>query len=194
MSDEGDLLKRAAEGDSEAWRAVLERHGPFALGLARDRLRRAGAAGAHPEDLVQEVWVALLVGGGRALRRIDPALGLRSYLAASVLHAVHRHLRGASRRRTREEGHRIPPSPELPDEPLLRSERSGEVEAALVALEPRDRLFLRWIYWDGLSYATVARMSGVQEGSVGPLLARSREQLREALERKKGVRGPGTTG
>ena len=178
--------------DAGAWQALLDRHAPFALALARDRLRRSGAGGIQPEDLVQGVWVELLKEG--ALARIDPALGLRSYLAVSVIRAVHRHLRTVSRRRAREEARPVPPAPEAPDEPLLRTERDAEVEEALLVLAPEDRLLLRWIYWDGLSYAEVAEISSIRESSVGPLLSRVRERFREAFKRKKAARDPAPSG
>ena len=191
MPDERSLLDRAADGDAEAWREVLELHGPFALGLARDSLRRSGARGVQGEDLVQEIWIALLANGGRNLRGIDPAVGLRGYLAASVIHAVRHNLKSSSARRRREETH-PPASPtEAPDEPLLRTEREEAVEAALADLDPEDSLLLRWIYWDRKPYARISRLAGIPENNIGPTLGRARERLRRALERKKDVReGP----
>ena len=193
MSDEGELLQRAAEGDGEAWREILRLHVPYTLGLVRGRLRRTGSHGIDAEDLLQEVWAALLANGGRNLAGIDPALGLRPYLAASVLRAARRHLSSSSSRRAREEARPRAPSSEAPDEPLLRTERAGEVETALASLQPRDRLLLRCIYFDGLSFATAARMAGVKESGLGSLLLRARERFREAFERE-GERKKGAIG
>lgn len=188
MSDERVLLVRAAAGDAAAWREILEIHGPFALGLARDRLRRAGTGGIQAEDLVQEIWISLLANGGRNLRGIDPDGGLRPYLAASVIHAVRRHLSAAAGRRRREEARPQPPAPEAPDEPLLRTERSEAIEAALAELDPGDRLLLRWVYWDRKPYARISRLAGMPEANIGPTLGRARERLHLALKRKLDVR------
>lgn len=185
MADEGALLLSAADGDAGAWRRLLELHGPFALNLARARLRRS--PGIQPEDLVQEVWASLLADGASSLRRIDPALGLRSYLGAAVVNAARRHLKRSGRREVVEAGRRRA-SPEAPDEPLLRLESAEALETALSKLEPEDRLLLRWIYWDGRSYEEVARMSGIGLNSLGPTLSRVRARLEAALKRKKDAR------
>lgn len=189
MPDEGELLDRACDGDSAAWAGILELHAPHVLGIARDRLKRSGADPSLAEDIVQEVWVALLAGGGRNLRGIDPALGMRGYLSASAIRAVHRHLKSSSSRRVREEGHALPPAPGVPEEPLLRAEKIQEVETALASLEPEERVILRWTYWEGLSYAQAGRLAGLKESSVGPALTRAREKFKEALERNKTARG-----
>ena len=159
--------------DEHAWRAFLDLHSPFVLALARDRLRRAGADGIQAEDLAQEVWTGLLAGGWETLG--DP----RSYLAVAVLNAFRKHLRENRRRRAREQARPIPEAP---------SWRPEEAEEALRLLPPEDRLLLRWIYWDALSYADVARLSGMKENSVGPALSHAREKLKAVLEKEKAAR------
>ena len=183
MPDDRELLERARYGDAEAWKALLDLHGPFALGLAESALRRTGAEGILPEDLVQEAWTGLLSGGWAHIE------DLRSYLAATLLNAARRHRRSSARRRTREMAAPQRPEGEPADALLLRAERAEEMEEALSSLEPGDGLLLRWAYWDGLSYGEIARLAGLGENSVGPALSRSRDRFREALDRKKAARG-----
>ena len=165
-----------------AWRENLEHHGPYALGLARQALRQGGMDGSLAEDVVQEVWAALLADGGRRLRAIDPARGSRPYLSAAVLNAARTRLREGGRRAARERDHAArPASPDAPEEPLIRAETAEGLERALALLDPEERLLLRWIYWDSATYAEAAALMGVEASSVGPLLTRARERLRLAL-------------
>lgn len=71
-----------------------------------------------------------------------------------------------------------PPTP--PDIGLARKRRRIRVRAALDGLPARDReiLFLRA---EGLSYQEIAQTVDVAATSVGTLLARARERLRDAL-------------
>lgn len=160
------------------WHDLLQSHGHAMLGLARSLLRHARLDGIQPEDLVQEVWTALLSDGGRALGAID-ARGPGPYLSVCVANAVRKHRRGRRRQPERLPGF---------EDPLLRMERAETVERAMSALEPEEALILRWIYWEGLSYARAARLAGIRENSVGPLLSRAREHLRRALESGKPAR------
>lgn len=186
MEDEASLLVRAARGDREAFERIAASHGAFARDLAAARLRRDGLGPLEAEEVVQEVWLALWQKG---LAAVDPARGLRPYLAAAVLNTARNRLRAARRRESHEatRAHsRLPPCPEAPDEPLLRQERDGRIEAALETLTPDEQLALKWVYWQGLSYTAVARLLDIRPDSVGPLLSRARARLYRALRDSPG--------
>jgi RNA polymerase sigma-70 factor (ECF subfamily) len=170
---DADLLARVSRGDREAWDRFVSLHQAFALGLARARLRRAGFGHAEADEVVQEVWLTLLKDG--RMGRINPAQGFRPYLARAVLNAARDWLRADARRGAREVSRPPRPSPEAPDEPLLRREEGSRLESALAVLLPRDRLLLRLIYWEGLGYAAAARILGISPNGVGPLLTRLRQ-------------------
>ena len=189
-----EMLRRASEGDAGAWQALLDRHGPYALDLAQALLRRAGASGIQPEDLLQEVWTALLSDGGRGLKALDAQRGLRPYLTVMVMNAVRKHLRESGRRRAREQAHPALPPVGAPDEPLLQAESAEAMEAALSRLAPEEVLLLRWIYWDGLSYEQAARLAAIPPNSLGPLLSRLRERLGAILKSEKDARDRPVTG
>jgi RNA polymerase sigma-70 factor (ECF subfamily) len=67
--------------------------------------------------------------------------------------------------------------PELPE-----PERDPELAAALRALSPRRRLIVFLRYFADLSYAEIATVCGISEGTVAATLAQSRAALLEALE------------
>ena len=182
---EGDqrLLEDCLAGRAGAWERLLSAHGAFALGLAGERLRRAGYGVAEAEEVVQEVWVAFLEHGGRRLLGVDASRGFRPYLAAAVLNAARAWLRGRERRRMREAALSPSLSPDVPEEPLLKAESQDRLTRAFSGMAPDDQLLLRWVYWEGLSYAQVARLRGLQENSIGSLLTRARKRLKEALDK-----------
>lgn len=167
--------------DPDAWERFLALHGPFALGLATERLRRAGFGEGEAEEVVQEVWIVLLKGAARGLPegRGPP---LRAYLAAMVLNACRMWLRSGGRRSARELAYGLSSrASEVPDEPLLRAEETARLNAALARLSREDQLLLRWAYWEGLGYAAIGRLLGVSPDSVGPRLSRARQRLGDLL-------------
>lgn len=67
------------------------------------------------------------------------------------------------------------PAPVEPD-------RDPELSAALRALPPRRRLIVFLRYFADLSYAQIAEICGVNEGTVAATLAQAREQLQSVLK------------
>ena len=69
-----------------------------------------------------------------------------------------------------------------PEEPRCRTAVRQALEAALAALEPRDRLRLRCYYTQELTLAAIGKMFGEHEATVSRQLARVRKDLRLAME------------
>jgi RNA polymerase sigma-70 factor (ECF subfamily) len=72
---------------------------------------------------------------------------------------------------------------DLPEPPL-----DPAVTEALRALAPRRRLVVFLHYFADLSYAEIAELCEVSEGTVAATLAQARERVRAALETEEGVR------
>jgi RNA polymerase sigma-70 factor, ECF subfamily len=68
-------------------------------------------------------------------------------------------------------------------------ERDPELAAAVRTLPPRRRLIVFLRYFGGLSYAEIALVCGIREGTVGAALARAHETLREELCDPAGTEG-----
>lgn len=152
----------------------LRFHGEFAKDLAYERVRREGFGRGEAEDVAQDAWLRML---RMEPAQVDAVANPRAYIATVVLNAARAWL--AAHRR---EGTPLREAcPEAPEDALMAREDLERLRAALSTLEPDDRLVLRWIYWEGLSYAAVAGLLGVSPNSVGPLLSRARERLREKL-------------
>ncbi len=74
------------------------------------------------------------------------------------------------------------------DEGFMDSERDPELARAVAALPPRRRLVVFLRYFAGLSYAEIARIARIKEGTVAATLAQAHDELRFALEGETEVR------
>jgi len=174
--DETRLVRRLAAGDDpEAWTSFVDGYGPLLQGLARRMLaRRTGhASDSDVDEIVAEVFLALLRRDRRYLKAYDATWRLSTWLGVLCRTAVLRHLR----RRGREAG---PVSDEVAGrEPasVEAAERATALREALTTLPDRDRLLLTLRFLEGLDYASIARVLDLKADSVGPLLARAKERL-----------------
>ena len=181
--DDETLARRSAQRDPEAWEELLRRAGPAALGMIRRVFRRAGlpSADLEAEDAMGAWSAALLEKDGKVLLAYRPPTPLSAYLAIVARGVAHGILR--RRRGVRLADPSALKSPE-PFEPQVSREA---LSRALDELEPRERLALQLVYWDGLAYDAVARVLAVQPSSVGPLVSRSRQALKEILGKSEKV-------
>lgn len=174
--DEALLVRRLAAGDDpEAWTAFVDGYGPLLQALAGRMLRRrtGRAADADVDEIVAEVFLALLRHDRRLLVRYDPTYRLSTWLGVLCRTAVLRHLR----RRGRGAG---APAEEVADvrtPSAEQAERAAALREALAGLPDRDRLLLTLRFLEGLDYRAIARLLDVRPDSVGPLLTRAKERL-----------------
>jgi RNA polymerase sigma-70 factor (ECF subfamily) len=186
---EADLVAACAAGDREAWAEFVDRFGPLVMALARRMLaRRTGSApDAEVDEVASRVFLALVRGERRLLRRYRPEYRVSTYLGVVCRTEVGKHLR----RRPRpvaslsadEDGPAIEPrdpSAETPLEALARRERdeaAAGLRAALSRLPERDRLLLTLRFVDGLDYLRIAEILRIERESVGQLLHRAKQRL-----------------
>jgi RNA polymerase sigma-70 factor (ECF subfamily) len=188
----------------------VDGYGTLIAALARRLLaRRQGrASDADVDEVVSRVFLALVRGERRLLRRFRPEFRLSTYLGVICRTEVGKYLR---RRRPLsiamggDETEEVPadPAAESPLGALVRQERDAAVASlrqALDRLPPRDRLILTMKFLDGLDYAAIADALRVRRDSVGQLLHRAKQRLAllvpelrrwvETRERSEDVRGP----
>jgi len=66
-----------------------------------------------------------------------------------------------------------------PDRELAQFEDAEEVERLLTRLSPDEAKIVRMYHLDGLSYQEISRQTGIQESSIGPVLSRARNKMRQ---------------
>ncbi len=186
---EAELARRCAEGDPQAWERFVRRYVALLASLARRMLGRAlePVAENDVDEVVAEVFLALLRRDRLLLQRYDPAFRLSTYLGVICRTEVGRLLR----RRQREPGGGLRHAEEVaaagspvPLEALLSSERAaalGDLRAALARLGERDRLLLTLRFLEGRDYRAIGALLGLSPESVGQLLKRAKDRLAAEL-------------
>jgi RNA polymerase sigma factor (sigma-70 family) len=173
VMEPGDLVRRAADGDQQAWSALVDRY----AGMVWDICRSVGLDRQDAADVAQVVWLRLV----ENLDRLRDPDQVGAWLATTVkrerLHLLKR------RSRCETDDDLDPPDPALgPYERLEQGERVRQVAAALERLPERDRLLLRLLAADDRpSYAEVSNTLGMPIGSIGPTRMRALARLRREL-------------
>src|SRR5262245_13223989 len=171
-SDRALLARFGATGDGEAFRVLVERHGPMVLGVCRRILHNEQDA----EDAFQATFLVLVRRAG-SLRSPETI--------ANWLHGVasrtSREARGAAARRRAKEA-AVPPRAGPPEDPL--AELRPILDEELGRLSERYRVAVVLCDLEGKSRKEVAAQLGWAEGTVASRLARGRSILARRLTRR----------
>ena len=196
------LLVRLREGDEDAFRALVEEHGPFLMRLVMVHVPSRAIA----EEVVQDTWVAALNG----LDRFEGRSMLRTWLASIALNKARtrgtregRILPFALLRRRYEEGGgpaldpdrfqgrrgerpgwwaRPPLAWEDPERQLEANETRDVLLKAIRDLPPRQREVITLRDISGWDAEEVRNALDLSETNQRVLLHRARSKVRAALE------------
>jgi RNA polymerase sigma-70 factor (ECF subfamily) len=172
-ASDGELISLSANGDRQAFAAIVARHGRFALRVA---LRLAPDPVAA-EDVVQE---AMVRAWSRARHFDERRARFTTWLYRIVVNLCIDQLRRAPPQPALDDVDPVDPAAPA-DEMLEASERHAAVLAALGDLPLRQRAAITLVYDEGLSGAEAARILGLSTKAVERLLARGRASLRQRL-------------
>lgn len=153
--------------DGENWREPAELARAYAPAIYRLAYARTGSR-ADAEDIMQEVFVRLLRAGPDFADRAHA----RAWLLRVAANCANDWFRAPWRRR---EG---PLSESLP----APEHESGGVVEAVLALPAKYRTAVHLYYYEELSVAEIAKITGKSESAVKSRLFRARAMLREALK------------
>jgi RNA polymerase sigma-70 factor, ECF subfamily len=177
--EDRDLASRAAQGDVEAFTKLVRAHSSLVFRVA---LRMLGNEDA--QDASQEVWI-------RVWRNIKGFRGESAFSTWLYRITMNTCLSVRQREARREEreygGDEMPYLPEPPggeadpEAATLSAERREEIQAALkyVRAEHRAALVLR--HMEGLSYAEIAAVLEVPDGTAKGWVSRGRAAMLIAL-------------
>ena len=183
---------RASKGDVEAFRLLVQEHSGLVYRVA---LRILGVEDA--QDASQEIWIRVW----RNIRDFRGDSAFTTWLYRITVNTCLSVRRKESRRGEREySGDEMPFLPEPrgddadPEAAALGAEQREEIQAALghVRAEHRAALVLR--HMEGLSYAEIAQVLGVPDGTAKGWASRGRAAMLIALaEENQGRHGAGGT-
>ena len=198
------LLARLRDGDEAAFADLVERYHGLMLRVAMAYVPSRAVA----EEVVQETWLAVI----QQLDRFEGRSTLKTWIfqilsnramtrGARERRSVPFSALAEARAEATEpsvpperflgEGHRwaghwaSPPASwqDVPEERLLSAETRAEVERAIEALPPAQRLVIRMRDVHGLSAAEACAALGLSDANQRVLLHRARAKVRAALER-----------
>ena len=176
--DTGELVSRAAAGESAAWDALVDQYSSLLWSIARSfRLSTADSA-----DAIQTTWLRLV----ESLDRIEDPERLPGWLATTVRRECLRVLRQSKREQVSASDDGLPEVVD-PGEPLdahlLREERDAELWRTFEQLGERCRTLLRVLMTTPPpSYAEVSAALDMPVGSIGPTRQRCLDHLRRLTE------------
>lgn len=173
------LLRRVCGGDETAFSLLVERHTPRFHGLAwRVTLDRA-----RTEDVLQEAFTKLWANP----RAFDPGRGV---LFTTWFSRVVVNLALDDWRRTR----KVVPIGEAlaatlsdgrksPESALIQTQRQAQIDAAMAAIDPRQRAALVLVFCEGLPQKEAAASMGLGLKAFESLISRGKAALRDRLEK-----------
>jgi RNA polymerase sigma-70 factor (ECF subfamily) len=167
---EADLVREARQGGEKAFLAIYHRHRSSVFQFAW----RLTGSQSVAEDVTQECFLALVRGTAFDADRG----GLRTYLFGIARNLMLRRLRVAERE-AEEAGEAAAPIDVLGK--LLEAERSELLAGAIAKLPMLQREAIVLFTFEELPLEEIAKITGVDAGTVKSRLHRARESLRSAL-------------
>jgi len=161
------LVRAAAAGDSDSFVQIYDRFASPLYGYAARRL----ADPARAEDLVQDVFMALIRNGARYVARAP----LGAYLFRVARYRVINAWRDAPRE----------VSVDVERAATPRYDDTVDVRAALAELPARCREPIELSIYEGLTYQEIAETVGCPIGTVRSRIARGKRALADRLGRDR---------
>ncbi len=192
------LLRRAAQGDSEGWGALVAAHRDRLRRMVAMRLDRRLQGRIDASDVIQEAYLEAWTRLAEYVRSppMPFFLWLR-FLVAQKLLTLHRHHLGRRMRDPAREirlaGGAMPEASSAalaarllgnttrPSEAAMRKELSAALQKALSRMDGLDREVLALRHFEQLNRAETAQVLGIQEGTAASRYLRALKRLKEIL-------------
>jgi RNA polymerase sigma factor (sigma-70 family) len=175
-ASDADLLRAYGDRrDEDAFRALVERHGPMILGVCRRRLGDIHAA----DDAFQATFLAL----ARNIRSVRRPEALDTWLYKVAMRVCGR-VRAAAVRCRELERQSVPRPLAGPSAELTARELLNVLDEELIRLPERYRRAIWLVYWQGLPHAEAAARLNVSSGALHGRLDRGRKHLADRLRRR----------
>jgi RNA polymerase sigma-70 factor (ECF subfamily) len=171
---ERSLIRRCAEGDHQAFRALVENHQGFAYSLAFRFIRDEDQS----EDIVQEAFIRVW----KNVDRYDPQFRFKTWLGRIVTNLSLDYQKSARKRFEVAESKEYPVQPEAPDTNQIEVSELREILYRLadqLAGKQRAVFFLRDL--EQLGVDEVCAMLGMTPGNMKSSLFYARMKVREGL-------------
>jgi len=187
-AEERELVRRAQEGDGEAYEVLVKRHQQRVFAVVRGILRRS----EDIEDVAQQVFVKAYF----SLRRFDQRSALGTWLYKIAVNECWDYLRkkkvrpllydaDMSEEQSRQAAAALESTSSGPGEDTpKRLELRQQIDRLFEALDERDRLMLVMKEVEGFSVEEIGESLGLNINTVKVRLFRARTRLSQLYRRK----------
>jgi RNA polymerase sigma-70 factor, ECF subfamily len=173
---DADYIRRLVSGDAETERHFTDYFGQLLVLKLRPRLRSA----AQVEDARQETFVRVLTTlkekGGLA-----SAGSLGAFVNGVCNNVLFEMYRANARTTGLDEEYDEEATSQAADVALVADESREEVRAALLDLPERERLVLKWLFFDERDKNDICRDLQIDRGYLRVLVHRAKSRFRERL-------------
>jgi RNA polymerase sigma-70 factor (ECF subfamily) len=169
---DADLIRRAREGDREAFGMLVERHYGFIFRIAW----RWSGNRSDAEDVAQDVCARL----GAAIRGYRGGSAFTSWLYAMTINASRDARRKATRETMKTDAYGVQAliDGEIGEEP---DDRSDRLWAAVRRLPDKQRDAVLLVYGEGLSHAAAADVMAISETTVSWHVHEAKKRLKAIM-------------
>lgn len=176
------LLQRCLDSAPRAWPDFVDRFLGLVVHVANHTAKTRGVSLdlSTRDDLVAEVFLALVSDDFAVLRRFRRNCSLATYLTVISRRIIVRRLIQIRRSQvsSRIEDHADADSP-VPQ----RIEDREEVQQLMLRLDPKEANVVRMFHLEGKSYREISEAMGLSENTIGPVLTRARDKMRRAYSK-----------
>jgi RNA polymerase sigma-70 factor, ECF subfamily len=170
---DNELVQRIAAGDAMAARALMTRHLPMVLGLARRLLPQKDEADDVAQEAFARVWTnAAKWTSGQAL--------FKTWLHRVTMNLCYDRLR-MRRHEDLDLAEHIAETAPGPAQLVLRTQATVHIDRAVASLPTRQREAIVLVHFQGLTNIEAATQMEVSVDALESLLSRGRRTLREVL-------------
>ncbi|MEZ5957944.1 MAG: RNA polymerase sigma factor [Hyphomonadaceae bacterium] len=174
IDPDAELVRNAGAGDQRAAEALVRRHLPKMVGVARRMLND----GAEAEDVAQEVFLRVW----REAPRWKPGQAkFETWMHRVALNLCYDRLRRRREKTDPDAGVMVADARPLASEEWFARQRAAKVNAALAALPERQRAAIALVHFDEMSNIAAAEILEISVEALESLLARGRRALKAAL-------------
>lgn len=174
IDPDADLVRSAGAGDAQAASALVRKHLPRMVALARRMLNDA----AEAEDVAQEVFLRVW----REAPRWKPGgAKFETWMHRVALNQCYDRLRRRREKADPDAGINIADPAPLASEAWLAQQRTAKVGAALAKLPERQRSAIELVHFQELTNIAAAETLEISVEALESLLSRGRRALKVAL-------------
>ena len=170
------LLQRCLDRAPRAWQDFIDRFLGLVVHVANHTAQARGVPldASTRDDLVADVFLALVSDDFAILRRFRRNCSLATYLTVISRRVIVRRMMQARRGQENSRVSEVVASTAT----AQRIESREEVQQLMLRLDPQEANVVRMFHLEGKTYREISQVTGVSENSIGPVLTRARDKMR----------------